>query len=267
MPGVVAAAARRSPPLEERILAEFAAVSGTVYGLYLARLDTLTLVSGDASVWADLSGTGNDLSQGTAGERPPYGAAAVGGGPGLIIDGTSMFSAALDFSGDVAYGITLVGLCDSGITSSRVAAAIGSIGSDDGMELRLNDGADEADAFLDSGSPRTQANSLTADPSTAAVWTATADTSLSADEAEIRRNGTNITGSRPNNDDTGGLGSALKIGFGARDDGTPFGMKGAGSALVVYGFPAGTGLGSPQLTAIANVESMLADALAAGSYA
>lgn len=53
------------------------------------RTDLVTVVSSAASAWPDQSGNGRDLTQGTAGLRPAYGAASgAGGTPGLAFDGT-----------------------------------------------------------------------------------------------------------------------------------------------------------------------------------
>lgn len=259
VPGGVAA----PTSLEGKILAELAAVSWHAHGIYLARYETITDVgSGETSVWADLSGHGSDVTQGTSADRPMWSDTAVSGGPGLSFSSDALIASAHDFSGYSSNAIFVVGGDNSG-TSSSVAAAIGSVGAGDGMELRFDSSSDVVGCIYDTGAPRSRVSG-TSDISVAAVHTATVDSALSTNETEVRRNGSNVTSSRPNNDDCGSLGSALKIGIGDRDGAGAALTAGYISAVVIAG---GAGpISGSVLTAIANIETLLSDALSAGDY-
>lgn len=253
-------------PLETRILAEFSAVSWTVYFLGLAREDAITEVSGRVSVQADLSGLSNSATQGTSADRPLYDATAVGGGPGITYGGGDHLStAALDLSAHQAAAQIVT--AQDATTAASFMTMFGATEATVGMMgLRCNTPVTDAVRFVATGDVGiVRAGSLGSYPLTAAgVVTGTVDFGLSTNEPEIRHDGSNVSSSRTNANNTGTLGAAHDFTMGARNDGAAPYAGSLGACILA----AGSGpISGAVLTAIANVEQLLADALAAGSYA
>ncbi len=241
--------------LHDRILA----VSGTmtIGGLFLAHLDNLTLVTGDASVWDDLSGLGNDYLQSTASARPPYDATGLNGGPTLTFDLARYMQTAstIALSGAAALAHICVAETTAGglktLTDYGTNTATGFAGVQSG-----NRG--EARARQNTGGLRSRARVNTGyQAAGGTIATFTWDSALSTNEAEVRKDGVNVTASRPVNDNLPASGD-FAMTLGAKGNAGDK-LDGALAAHVFL-------FGSLDVTQIADIETELIAALAAGDY-
>lgn len=156
----------------------------------------ITLNGGDVSAWADQSGEGNDISQGTEADQPLFVASWRNGRASLSFDGVAHHMRLAAFaSGDVTQPCTRVAVLEWPVTLSGAMPVVSS--GDTGKRQDLNLSADTAKATA------TGAVSIAAGATSAAASIVTgvfdgASASLTvrnAGEAEVSNTGD--TGSTP----------------------------------------------------------------------
>jgi hypothetical protein len=227
-----------SVPLASQILAAFGGAGWTTYGIYKSDSEAdFALVGGKAATWIDHSGRGNHATQGTDASRPTYSATAINGRPGLTFDGGNHMVTAgtIDLSAHTAYA--LIVLYSDSVTTAVTAAEFGGYSATvPGFRVSSNTlaaGALYAQCRGNAG-PTTAASAASYDMTTPGVVSCTFDTALATNEAEIRHNGVNITGGRPENTNNAtGLAAATTLTIGAIVGAGSGRLTGAEGAIVL----------------------------------
>jgi len=237
-------------PIETLIQAEWDAAGWTMYGLFLARLSDVTLVSTKVSVWNNL-GTGGNATQGVDATRPTWTASgAIGTGASLAFSAQRLVTAAIDMSSDTAFAVTAFWKDQTATTVYTHEIGNGSVGV--GI---LGPGVNVVAGNI-WGQARTstvaRCNSATDIPKTnASVSTLTWDSALAASECQIRDAGADVTlaTSPDGNNAAPSLNDTFTIG--SRTDGTSA-MIGDIAAVCVA-----AGTTAIPTTQLANVEALL----------
>lgn len=245
--------------LQDRILA----ITGTmtVRVMLLCDLANLTLVSGDASVYADLSGFGDNATQGTAGARPTFNATGLGGGPSLDADGGDwMRTPNIGIGG--AADLALIKIFEIAIPSAGGQwGGYGNIDAgENGLALLDNGGSSRVNAKGRDGALGNQSRAATGTGDDPHVWTATWDSSLlDGEDVKIRKDGAVADDNRNESGNLVAPDDNLPLTLFARG-GTPASfVTGAAAAHVLLS-------GVLDLTQVAAIEAELVAALAAGDY-
>ncbi len=233
-----------------------------VYGsacqlLLLARESDVALVSGKVATWSDRSGNGRDATQGTDANRPTWNATGINGKPSLSLDGGDRLATA-SFALTSFSAVAVHTVFKDSITANGGVLEFGDASSGNGFLIDVNNGgAGTLSMQFRTNVGISLARSTTSFPmSSAGVVTATADVSLATNEAEIRHNVTNVTNSRPfNNNNTGNFGTAV-LSIGSRSGGVTF-LTGDISAVVVAGFSDAL---SGHATQVSDVDTLLKNA-------
>lgn len=248
--GITAPGGRVVISLEEQIIAAYAAVGWTVYGLFLAREADVTLVSGKGSVWANL-GVGGEATQGTAAARPTWDPTGLGTGASFNFDGGDWLqTATIDSSSETAYALSV--LFKDTISAIKYPASYGEFAAGEGLAVGVNLAANAVWIGARGSTPTRALSASTISMASAAVVTATWDSALATNEAEIRHAGANVTDSRPSNGNNAAPSINDVLALGGRQGGVDL-IEADISAVVLAG-----GTTAIPLTELTAVEALLA---------